>query len=66
MATNLGPNLAGRRERGWEMAPQHPELAAEWSAMAYTIAAMTSEKTDSGLYLRQWLICAMELAIFRP
>lgn len=63
MATNLGPNLAGRRERCWELAPrypeltaEHPELTAEWSAMASTIAAVTSGKTDSGLYLGRWLI----------
>jgi len=30
-----------------------------------TIVAMTSEKIDSRLYLGQWLICAMDLAIFR-
>jgi len=73
MARNLGPNLARRKERGWEMAPrhpeltaEHPELTAEWSAIASTIAAVTSGKTDSGLYLGQWLICAMDLAMFRP
>jgi len=29
VAKNLGPNLARRRERDWEMAPRHPELIAE-------------------------------------
>jgi len=68
-----GPKLARRREGEWEMAPRHPELTAEhpeltadWSAVASAIAAVTSGKTDSGLYLGQWLICAMDLAIFRP
>ncbi len=42
MGRNLGPNLAGRRERGQEMAPGHPE------AMASTTAAVTSGKQALG------------------
>ena len=70
MATNLGPNLAGRRERCWELASWHPELTVEHQELTAELECYgihnccCSGKTDSGLYLGLWLICAMELAIF--
>lgn len=63
MGTNLESKIGWLGE--WKMAPWHPELTAERSALASTIAAVTSGKTDSELYLGQWPICAIDLTIFR-
>jgi len=70
MTTNLRFKIGWWESEKWlhdiqNWLQEHSELTAEWSALTFTIAAVTFEKTDFELYLESWLICVMNLAIYR-